>query len=347
MKFKDFLKDRWFIFLIDGVVIGFVTLMMLAFKLRTEIVIISVVMLVVALMLNLGIDFGRRKKFYDTLLNNAKRLDKGYYVSEMLPGPEFLEGRLVEEALYAINKSMAENVNKIETQQMDFKNYIEMWIHEVKAPLASLTLMLENLKVEKAMYQLKRVEDDVEQVLYYARGENAEKDYMVSKTPLRDVVRKVGMKNMNDLLAGEVEFVANEVNGEVYTDAKWLEFILGQLVNNSIKYKKDEGAEIKIYVEDDKDGNAHEKGEAPRDVTLVVEDNGIGISRSDLRQVFEKSFTGENGRVRAKSTGMGLFIAKNLCEKLGHKIEIESEKGKYTKVRITFRTNEFYEVVKD
>ncbi len=238
-------------------------------------------------------------------------------------------------------------MNKIETQQMDFKNYIEMWIHEVKAPLASLTLMLENLKVEKAMYQLKRVEDDVEQVLYYARGENAEKDYMISKINLRDVVRKVGMKNMNDLLAGEVEFVANEVNGEVYTDAKWLEFILGQLVNNSIKYKKDEGAEIKIYVEDDKDGNAHEKGEAPRDVTLVVEDNGIGISRSDLRQVFEKSFTGENGRVRAKSTGMGLFIAKNLCEKLGHKIEIESEKGKYTKVRITFPTNEFYEVVKD
>ena len=126
-----------------------------------------------------------------------------------------------------------------------------------------------------------------------------------------------------------------DVQYKVLTDSKWLEFILGQIVNNSIKYRKDKGSYIKIEVLDTKDKTV-----------LMVEDNGIGIKVSDLKQVFDKSFTGENGRCISSSTGMGLFIAKKMCERLGHKIYIQSVYGEYTKVFIEFIKNKYYDVLK-
>ena len=120
----------------------------------------------------------------------------------------------------------------------------------------------------------------------------------------------------------------------VLTDAKWLEFILNQIINNSIKYKRDDTEScIKIKSEEDKEK-----------IYLTIYDNGIGIPESDITRVFEKSFTGENGRAKAKSTGMGLYIAKKLCVKLGHRIEIESEAGSFTRVVIAFGKNDFYKL---
>ena len=134
----------------------------------------------------------------------------------------------------------------------------------------------------------------------------------------------------------KIDYNARNVNVKVLTDSKWLEFILGQIINNCIKYKRDiAGSYIKISVRDEKNKT-----------TLIVEDNGIGIKESDLKQVFNKTFTGENGRTKGKSTGMGLFIAKNMCDKLGHKIEIESALNKYTRVYISFAKDKYYEVLK-
>ena len=141
---------------------------------------------------------------------------------------------------------------------------------------------------------------------------------------------------MDDLLENKIDYIVENTQYKVLTDSKWLEFILGQIINNSIKYKRDiKNSYIKISVKDEKEKT-----------TLIVEDNGIGIKKSDLKQVFDKSFTGENGRNGSKSTGMGLFIAKNMCKKLGHKIDIESKYNEYTKVYITFAKNKFYDVLK-
>lgn len=141
---------------------------------------------------------------------------------------------------------------------------------------------------------------------------------------------------MDDLLEEKIEFKVSNVDTYVFTDSKWLEFIIGQIINNSIKYKRNiKSSFIKIYTEENK-----------TKTTLVIEDNGIGIPESDIKQVFNKSFTGENGRTRSKSTGMGLYIAKSLCEKMGHEISIESEINKYTKVTISFFKNDFYSIVK-
>lgn len=341
MNFTRYLKDKLYAIVLTLFAFIIILLIFFAFKIDTGVILAIFFILCVLFILLILIDYFRKKRFYSDLLANIESLDKSYLVLETLTKPEFYEGELLYQALYEINKSMNENINKIEEQVSDFRDYIEMWIHEVKIPLSSLMLISNNYNDKfdkKTKTQLKRLEDYVDQVLYYVRSENAEKDYLIKETSLSKVIKNIGLKNMGDLLENKIDFIVDNTttNVNILTDSKWLEFILGQIINNSIKYKRNiENSYIKISAVDDKNKTI-----------LIIEDNGIGINSADLKQVFDKSFTGENGRVKSKSTGMGLFISKNMCEKLGHKIEIESEKNKYTKVYITFAKNEFYEVIK-
>lgn len=339
MKFGSFLKDRLYSIIIALFCYFIILLVLLAYKSDKAIVIAITIILLVTYILLFLTDFFRKQKFYTDLLTNIENLDKAYLVLETLNRPEFYEGELLCQALYEIDKSMNENVRIEKEQLLDNKEYIEMWIHEVKRPLASLVLTLNNQKNildRKTKNILKRLEDYVDQVLYYVRSENAEKDYFIKEVDLSKVIKIVGIKNMDDLLDNKVEFIVDKTNYKVFTDSKWLEFILNQIINNSIKYKRNiDNSYIKIYVKDNLDTTV-----------LIIEDNGIGIKTSDIRQVFDKTFTGTNGREKTTSTGMGLYIAKNLCKKLGHKIEIESKENEYTRVFITFAKNKFYDVLK-
>lgn len=339
MKFGSFLKDRLYSIIIALFCYFIILLVLLAFKSDKSIIIAITIILLVTYILLFLTDFFRKQKFYTDLLTNIDNLDKAYLVLETLNRPEFYEGELLCQALYEIDKSMNENVRIEKEQLLDNKEYIEMWIHEVKRPLASLVLTLNNQKNildRKTKNILKRLEDYVDQVLYYVRSENAEKDYFIKEVDLSKVIKNVGIKNMDDLLDNKVEFIVDKTNYKVFTDSKWLEFILNQIINNSIKYKRNiDNSYIKIYVKDNLDTTV-----------LIIEDNGIGIKTSDIRQVFDKTFTGTNGREKTTSTGMGLYIAKNLCKKLGHKIEIESKENEYTRVFITFAKNKFYDVLK-
>lgn len=339
MKFTKYLKDKlyaFFLVLFSLVIIFFI---FLAFKVDIQVIVSCFFILIVLFLLLLFIDFFRKKKFYTDLLINIDSLDKSYLVLETLPKPLFYDGEIMCQALYNINKSMIENVNNIKEQWIDFKEYIEMWIHEVKIPLATLLLISNNSKVKfdkKIMIQLKRLEDNVEQVLYYARCENAEKDYLIKEVGLSNVIKNISLKNMDEILSSKIDYISKVSNIKVLTDSKWLEFIVEQIINNSIKYKRDiSNSYIKIFIK-------HEE----KTTKLVIEDNGIGIKKSDISQVFDKTFTGENGRIKGKSTGMGLYIAKKMCKKLGHNIEIESEENKYTRVTISFIKNDFYDVIK-
>ena len=338
MKLKKYLQDKLYVIGISSLSLILILLMLLAFKVDKQLIIAISIILVFTLVILLLIDYFRKKKFYLDLLGNIEQLDKAYIVLETLKSPSFYEGQLLCEALYQINKSMNENVLMQEEQLLDNKEYIEMWVHEVKKPLASLVLNLNNQKKpldRKTKNILKNLEDCVDQVLYYVRSENAEKDYFINEVKLEQIIKNVGIRNMDDLLDNKIDFKVENVNYKVYTDSKWLEFILNQIINNSIKYKKDDNSYIKIYGDDRKDT-----------FTLIIEDNGIGISKSDIKQVFDKTFTGSNGRKRRTSTGMGLYIAKNLCKKLGHKIEIESKENAYTKVSLVFSKNKYYDVLK-
>ena len=142
------------------------------------------------------------------------------------------------------------------------------------------------------------------------------------------------MKNKDDLLENNISFIVEAKDEMVLTDSKWLEFIINQIVSNSIKYKRDDvDSVIKLKVE-----------EQSKQIDLHIYDNGIGIPKKDIKRVFEKTFTGENGRSRSKSTGMGLYIVKRLCEKLGHKIAVKSVPNEYTDVVISFSKNDFYKI---
>lgn len=339
MKFTKYLKDKLYAFFLAIFSLLIIFLIFLAFKVDIQVIVSCLFILIVLFLLLLFIDFFRKKKFYSDLLRNIDSLDKSYLVLETLSKPLFYDGEILYNALYSINKSMIENINSINEQWVDFKEYIEMWIHEVKIPLAALLLICNNNKNKfdkKVIIQLKRLEDYVEQVLYYARCENAHKDYLIKEIELSSVIKNVGIKNMDEMLSCNIDYISLVSKEKVLTDSKWLEFIIEQIINNSIKYKRDiSNSYIKIFVNEENDR-----------IKLMIEDNGIGIKKSDIKQVFDKTFTGENGRIRGKSTGMGLYIAKKMCRKLGHKIEIDSEENKYTRVTISFMRSDFYDVIK-
>ena len=339
MKFTSYLKDKLYYLISFFVSITFIFLMLVAFKVKLELIISVLLVVIIFSITNLLIDFFKKKTFYNNLLLNIENLDKAYLVLETLDKPNFYEGKILYQALYEINKSMSENVKNLKFQVDDFKEYVEMWIHEVKIPIASLVLMQHNNKdkfSKEQIRQIKRIENYVEQILYYVRQETAEKDYLITDVSLKRIVNKVLLKNKDDILENKINLIVDTLSYDVSTDSKWLEFIITQIINNSVKYKRNiKDSFIKIYVIEKSDK-----------LDLVIEDNGIGINESDLPMFFKKSFTGQNVRTKSKSTGMGLFIAKSLCDKLGHKINVESEEGKYTKVIITFSKNNYYDVVK-
>ena len=335
MKLSEYLIDKIGDILIF--ILGHFTIIMLliAFKAEPSLIFSIIFINCIIFLSIILIDYFRKKKFYSNLLSNVENLDKKYLILEMIEKPEFYEGKIFYELLYEINKSMIENVKEYSLSINEFKEYVEMWIHEVKIPISSLVLLNHNHKNElskKYEEQIRRLDNYIDQILYYVRSENVEKDYIIKETSISSVIKSVALKNKDDLIENNIELDVKVNDENVLTDSKWLEFMLNQIINNSIKYRnQDKKACIKITTEkiDDK-------------VTLSIYDNGIGIKKSDLPQIFNKSYTGDNGRKVAKSTGMGLYIVKNLCEKLGHKLDVESEYGKFTKVQITFYENDFY-----
>ena len=336
MKFSKYFISKFIEILI--VIFGYIIalMMLFAFKASSQLVFgISITFLVICFAVILT-GYLKRRRFYNNLISNTEKLDKKYLVLEMLSKPSFYDGEVLYEVLYEINKSMNENVKKYEMSLTYFKEYIELWIHEIKLPIASLMLMNHNQKnkVDKRYEeQIKRIDDYVDQVLYYVRSENAEKDYLIKEVSLKKIINNVAMKNKDDLLENNINFISQAKDEVVLTDSKWLEFIINQIISNSIKYKKDNDSFIKLSVND-----------LPKQVDLHIIDNGIGITAKDIGRVFEKTFTGENGRNSSKSTGMGLYIVKKLCEKLGHKIKVLSVQNEYTEVIISFSKDDFYKV---
>lgn len=334
MKLSEYLKDKVYFIIVNLICIFIIILLLLAFKVRFSLIMVVTFLLITENILLLMIDYFRKKNFYTSLIQKLEELDKKYLILEMMSRPSFYEGKILYDTIYETDKSMIENVNEYLSNIEDFKDYIEMWIHEVKMPLATLMLMTHNHKEmdNKYLFQLKRLDNYLDQILYYVRSNYLEEDFTFQTVSLDKIISRVALKNKDDLLENNIDFIVNTNSLKVVTDYKWLEFILNQVINNSIKYKRNiKNSYIKIdaFLENDK-------------IKLTVLDNGLGISKNDLPKVFNKSFTGSNGIYNSKSTGMGLYIAKKLCDKLGHKLEIESTINSYTLVTITFGINDFY-----
>ena len=337
MKYRDYLKDNLVGIIIYLSTIILIDLILNAFKMPVFVSIICFLLLIVCGLSIITISYIKKNSFYKNYLSNLEKLSKKYLILETIPEPNTYEEKILVNSLYDINKSMIENINEYQRSTIEFKEFVELWIHEVKIPISSMVLKCHNNKekCDKAFLSLiRRLDNQIDEVLYYVRSENTEKDFSITEVSLKEVIRNVGLKNKDDLLENNIDFITDLKNIKICTDKKWLEFIINQIINNSIKYKKGKDSYIKI--------SAFEQVDK---AIIEIEDNGIGIPSKDLKRVFEKSFTGSNGREKVKSTGMGLYIVKKLCDKLGHNIKIESKEKDYTKVIIEFGKNEHYKIV--
>ena len=276
-----------------------------------------------------------KKKYYNTFENTLNQLEEKYLITEIMKKPNFIEGQILIDVLEQIDKAMHENVNKYKYLQEDYKEYIELWIHEIKLPLATSKMIIENNKnkVTKSIeVELDSIENYIEQALFYARSNTVEKDYYIKKCNLREIVNESIKKNKTSLIEEKVEIKLHDLDSIVNTDSKWIIFILNQLIQNSVKYRnKKRMLSIEIYSLPKKDNTI-----------LYIKDNGIGIKKSELVRVFDKGFTGTNGRLSCKkSTGIGLYLCKKLCEKLGISIDINSIEDEGTEVKLIFPNSSF------
>ncbi len=279
------------------------------------------------------LDYRTTKDFLKELSDTEKALDQKYLLGEMDMEPATQEQKLTKEILREMGQSMTEQVSSHRRQNEEYREYIETWVHEVKIPISTARMIAENhgsmpLKKTGMEDEIDRIASCVEQALFYARSKAVEKDYVIGRVNLESVVKSTLVTHKRALIAlhSSIDLNGLTPSAEVLSDSKWLSFILSQLINNSIKYRKEDVPLSLTFSAQVSDGRT----------VLSLTDNGIGICTSDLERVFEKGFTGYNGRAYKASTGFGLYLCKKLCDRLQHEISISSTQGEGCTVSIIF-----------
>ncbi|MGH4121914.1 MAG: sensor histidine kinase [Clostridium sp.] len=328
MSIGEFIKEKMVVIISNMLL--FIILAAIMIIINVKFIIISFVFCIwfLPLISYMALEFIKFKNYYDEINNILENLDKKYLLPAVIKEANFIQAQKLNSILKEISRDMHENVKKYKDMQVEYREYIETWVHEIKTPIASTKLIIENNRDEvtnKIDFQIDRIEGFVEQVLYYSRSEDVSKDYIIKQINLDNVVRNVVKRNYRDFIHKKIKLDIKNINEIVYSDTKWTEFIINQIIGNSIKYSSSKEPMISIY--SIKKANS---------VMLTIEDNGVGLLDKDINRVFEKGFTGENGRKFSKSTGMGLYLCEKLCAKLGLKITIDSEVNKGTKVALIF-----------
>lgn len=275
--------------------------------------------------------YQKRKKEMVKLLRFQEQLREQYLIPELMKIPKRADDQVFYFLLKAAEKSMLEHIEVIQRERADYKEYIEQWIHEIKTPITAMKLLCENNQypfTRELLVELEKTTRYTEQTLYYARSEHTEKDYSIHEIRLLEIVHNAIADNKYLLTKNNVTINVSKVDYMIFSDEKWVRFILNQLIINAVKYRTEQ-FKIDIYSKQQNDK-----------ICLYVEDNGIGISANDLPRVFEKGFTGENGRIRQNATGIGLYLCKRLCDKLGIGLDLVSNTNGTT-VILSFNINHY------
>ena len=239
---------------------------------------------------------------------------------ETLPKPEDERDELLQQIICRLNQMRMDAEEKRVRSHQEMTDYYTMWVHQIKTPIAALRLILsENTeKNRSAVSELFRVEEYVEMVLGYLRTEDMSSDMQFKECSLESIIREQIHKYASVFIGKKLKLDYAGVEERVLTDPKWLGFVIGQCLSNGLKYTKTGG--IRIYLSES------------RPHTLVIRDTGIGIRSEDLPRIFEKGFTGCNGRCEEHSTGIGLYLARKIMHKMNQDITVESEPGQGTEV---------------
>jgi signal transduction histidine kinase len=329
MKLLDFIKDKAITICLHAAVLILTAATLLGFAGEpVSLVVLIAITYLAGIALSLFLEYRKKRNFYDQLLSVYENLDKKNLIAELIGPPDFFEGAYLYDMLKRSNKACLEEINRYKFLQEEYREYIELWVHELKNPIASGKLILQNNPSDASdsiLEEIEKIEAYVEQALYYSRSNTVEKDYLIRELNLKDLCFEVIKRNAGLFIRNNVSARTGDLDFKVFCDAKWLFYILNQLAVNAVKYAGEGEAWVLVRAEKKENG-----------VRLFFEDNGIGIPANELPRIFDKGFTGSNGRKTEKSTGMGLYIVKKLCDKLGLGIAARSSPGEGTGICITF-----------
>lgn len=220
-------------------------------------------------------------------------------------------------------------------QMREKEDFFALWAHQIKTPIAALKLLFqdEEPSIGDCKRELFKIENYVSMALNYLRFEDMSGDMVLEKCQLEPLIKQVVKKFSTIFIYQHLTVELKDLDKEILTDEKWFSFVLEQVLSNALKYTKTGG--IKIFSRDIDNLDTHQEIFSRNGIEIVIRDTGVGIKSEDLPRVFEKGYTGYNGRIDKKASGLGLYMCKGVCDKLGHKIRIESEVGRGTDVIIT------------
>ena len=331
MTLWEFLSDR-----LDRILIQAVCAAVAAFFLRatgTQSGVLAVLLLALLLVFAAAqlSDFLRQRARLRELESILEGLDQKYLFAECVPTPRSLYERRLFELTRRAGRDMTGAVSDARAAQREYREYVEGWVHEIKTPITAARLICQKLDGDtrrRLICELDQVQAHVERALFYARAESPERDCVIRQTQLSQLVAQAVGEHRALLIQSGVRVETDGLDRSVYTDGKWAAFILGQLLQNAARYR---GPEPVVTI------SARPLG---RQVQLTVADNGLGIPAQELPRVFDRGFTGSNGRARGGSTGIGLYLCKKLAVFLELGLEITSEEGRGTTVTLTFPAKE-------
>ena len=331
MKFTKYIKDKIYYILTFSIYIILISIYLKAMETEIPAIIIVIAISTIFFCAGFIISYLKSNKYLKDIDKMMDNLTEKYLITEIMPKPSRAERLAYYRILKKANKSMLENISIVKQQQKDYKEYIESWVHEIKIPITSVKLLCENNKSDittKIDEEIEEINNFVEQALFYARMDQVSNDFMIKNINLNNVIKNVLARNKKIMIQNNMKVELNNVNTNCYTDEKWLEFIINQIIQNAIKYRKEKNANIIITISENKEN-----------VILNIKDNGIGIKTSEIDRIFDKGFTGTNGRNQKKSTGIGLYLCKRLCQEIGMEIEANSKENEFTEIKIIIPRN--------
>lgn len=261
-----------------------------------------------------------------------------------MDSPVGQDERFQQEIMQQLNQMRIDVENASQKSSEDMTDYYTMWAHQIKTPIFALRLLLQESTEEnkEKLSELFKIEQYVEMVLGYLRTEDMSSDLKLSRCSLDRIIRDQIHKYAGIFVSKKLTLTYESISQDVLTDEKWLGFVIGQILSNALKYTRTGG--IRIYLEKklslDTDDVSISIGNDDcnkvENLTLVIEDTGIGIRAEDIPRIFEKGYTGVNGRDDNRATGIGLYLSNKIMRKLGHRLYITSTEGKGTKVFLEF-----------
>lgn len=244
-----------------------------------------------------------------------------------LPEAKTYVERLYQDVICAQEEENRRMVSEYDEKKRDMADYYTMWIHQVKTPIAAMRLLLP--EGDPACRELFKVEQYAQMALGYARLESLSADLLFKTQDIYGIVKQAVKKYSILFIGSGLSFSLDEFTCQAVTDEKWISLVIEQVLSNALKYTANGGIRIRGL-----DRQREEtKGQA---VYVVIEDDGIGIRKEDLPRIFERGFTGYNGRFDRKSTGIGLYLCRQIMDRLGHTILVESAVGAGTRVTLGF-----------